>query len=342
MCCDCQAMSKPVFKLDSPTLQIGFAIRLVGLQKTHLQLALRNTVAKLNIAVLDSQLGVYAPPMALQKLASLGLRAEILFATPLVLTATPTLLTYYRTLLGYSQKEFYKTGSGLGIFRNAEDAGYWRPNALEAMDALCHCLNQRASGLLLNIEHLPLSQEFFSDLSLLSIGPQLRGGNNNVRGEAGIDEVFKLILKSIAHIKPTVTTKRAVLKNAAGRRVVIELAADPDVVIREESPGHSDRPLVAIEVKAGTDISNIHNRIGEAEKSHLKAKGRKFTECWTIVNVSNLDMAMARQQSPTTNRFFKLAEILTSDSVSQKDFIASIVALTGIRSNSKGTKIKSK
>ena len=35
-----------------------------------------------------------------------------------------------------------------------------------------------------------------------------------------------------------------------------------------------DRPLVAIEVKAGTDASNIHNRIGEAEKSHLKARAR--------------------------------------------------------------------
>jgi hypothetical protein len=29
---------------------------------------------------------------------------------------------------------------------------------------------------------------------------------------------------------------------------------------------------VAVEIKGGKDYSNIHNRIGEAEKSHQKAK----------------------------------------------------------------------
>ena len=91
------------------------------------------------------------------------------------------------------------------------------------------------------------------------------------------------------------------------------------------------RPLVAIEVKAGTDASNIHNRIGEAEKSHLKAKARKFTEFWTIVNVSTLDIGFAHSQSPTTNRFFKLSELSIPGSQSRQQFVDAIVSLVGIK-----------
>jgi hypothetical protein len=116
----------------------------------------------------------------------------------------------------------------------------------------------------------------------------------------------------------------ATLVNAAGRQVVIEVAADPDIVIFERSIGSGDRPLVAIEVKAGTDVSNIHNRIGEAEKSHLKAKARKFTECWTIVNVNKLDPALAAQQSPTTHRFFRLSELMQTASRAHTEFVVRI------------------
>lgn len=320
--------------LASPTLQISFAHRLVAIQASHLQPALRSTVATLNITLLDSQLSKYASPSALQQLAAFGMRGEILFATPLVLLARPQLLTYYRTLLGFSQKEFYKTGSGLGVFRSAEDSGVWRAVAEQQLPEFCCLLNERAQELLKGVESLQLAPQFFHELSLLSIGPQFRGGSNNVRGEAGIEDVFRVILKAIEHAKPKVAERSASLLNAAGRHVVIEIAADPDVVIKETSSGQGERPLVAIEVKAGTDVSNIHNRIGEAEKSHLKAKGKRFTECWTIVNVPSLNMEMARQQSPSTHKFFQLAELLQPASSQHAEFVACIVDLVGIKAKS--------
>jgi hypothetical protein len=93
---------------------------------------------------------------------------------------------------------------------------------------------------------------------------------------------------------------RIEIKNAAGRTVLIEFAPDPDIIIREEMrPGHF-RELIAIEVKAGSDFSNIHNRIGEAEKSHQKAKHSGYVECWTVVNVDKVDTTMARKESPST------------------------------------------
>ncbi len=53
--------------------------------------------------------------------------------------------------------------------------------------------------------------------------------------------------------------------------MLIEFSSDPDVLITEKLQS-GVRYILSIEVKGGTDASNIHNRLGEAEKSHLKAK----------------------------------------------------------------------
>ena len=42
---------------------------------------------------------------------------------------------------------------------------------------------------------------------------------------------------------------------------------------------------IAIEIKGGTDVSNLHNRLGEAEKSHQNARLLGFTQFWTIINL---------------------------------------------------------
>lgn len=324
-------MVRAEFKLAAPDLQIGFAHRLVALRQTHLQPALLKAVSMLDIAMLDQQLAGLVSSKAMRKLAAMGMRGEAMFAAPMVLWANPCLLTYYRTLLGYSQKEFYQTGTGLGIFRRAEEAGEWSAAASARIPELCALMNDCAWQLLQGIDTLSIDLRFLNELSLLSIGPQLRGGRNNTRGEAGVENVYQVILEALAHAKPAVSGRTATLVNAAGRQVVIEVAADPDIVIFERSVGSGDRPLVAIEVKAGTDVSNIHNRIGEAEKSHLKAKARKFTECWTIVNVNKLDPALAAQQSPTTHRFFRLSELMQTASRAHTEFVASVVALVGIK-----------
>lgn len=52
--------------------------------------------------------------------------------------------------------------------------------------------------------------------------------------------------------------------------MLIEFAPDPDIVIREEFSKGKYRNIITIEVKGGTDFSNIHNRVGEAEKSHQR------------------------------------------------------------------------
>ncbi len=336
-------MAERRFSLAPPDLQVSFAIRLASLQQTHLQPALLETVSQLDVAALDVEIAQFVPSPCLGVLAGVGLRAELVFALPTVLAARPALLTYYRSLLGYSQKEFYGGPSGLSIFRSAEEGGFWGSKSLPLLPDFCRFLNRQAEHLIQGVGGLNLSRDLFRDLSLLSIGPQWRGGRNNQKGHAGIDEVFSVVLGAIGHVNPSVIRgKKIELVNAAGRRVTIAVAADPDIVITEKASGQPDRHLVAIEVKAGTDVSNIHNRIGEAEKSHLKAKARGFTEFWTVINVSHLDPVIASRQSPTTNHFFSLSELLSKHSKQQLDFAARLVQLTGIQEAKAATKGRAK
>ena len=112
--------------------------------------------------------------------------------------------------------------------------------------------------------------------------------------------------------------------------MVIKLAADPDIVLQEEMESDVYRDIIAIEVKSGTDFSNIHNRIGEAEKSHQKARQAGFVECWTIVNVDRIDLEMAQRESPSTNRFYRISELTKGVGVEFLDFRSRIVSLVGI------------
>jgi hypothetical protein len=106
----------------------------------------------------------------------------------------------------------------------------------------------------------------------------------------------------------TSSAERVILvTNAAGRRVQIAFAPDPDITIIEMLPS-GPMPNTSIEIKDGADVSNVHNRIGEAEKSHLNAKKSGFTRFWTIVK-AKIDPEAAKRQSPTTTAIFNLEQI---------------------------------
>jgi len=295
--------------------------------------ALRKAVGKVDITVLDAELARFSPKSGLTRLAASGLRGETAFCTPLLLKHNPALLGYYRLLLGFSQKAFFTKATGLSKFKALEE-GRLPAGLLAELDALCRSLNE-ASAVLVGVLAAPLiTESSFSDLTLLTLGAQLRGGANVKKGAVGIERVFSAINEIVGHAaKSTSTTSTGItLKNSAGRRVLIEFASDPDIIIREELSGDGGdvRNVIAIEIKAGTDFSNIHNRIGEAEKSHQKAKKAGYTECWTIVNVDNVDLAGARVESPSTNRFYRLSQIEARAGAEYADFKARILSLAGI------------
>lgn len=320
-----------IFKLPPPGQQIGYARALLSARKLYLQQALGDALAEYDIAAIDNELAEVAPRKALNAIARKGLRGELLFAVPMLLRANPRLIAYYRLLLGYSQKEFFTKATGASIFKAGETRGFLSSTAGMHLESFCLSLNQSAELLLNGIGVELVSRELLDDLSLLTLGPQFRGGSNNTRGTDAIEQVFDVVH---AIVKPAVVaadSRSITIRNAARRKVIIEFAADPDLVIREHMSKSNTRNVVAIEIKGGKDYSNIHNRIGEAEKSHRKARADSYTECWTVVNVSGLDLDMARQESPTTDRFYTLNALLDASSSEYRDFRDRIAALTGIR-----------
>lgn len=314
----------------APKLQADFAFILKKFRATYLQNALFETVKDMKITDIDKQLAQYVSDNSLALMAQYGLRGELLFAVPVVLEQNPYLLGYYRLLMGYSQKEFYDKGFGAGPFKGMETNGKIGKAIADDIPELCAAFCGAASALLHGIETLKPSKELLDDLTLLTVGPQLRGGANNQRGTAGIVQVFEIIRQIVAHAAADVRENTIEIASATGRKVLIEFAPDPDIIIREEmSPGHF-RNIVAIEIKSGTDVSNIHNRIGEAEKSHQKARKRGYTECWTIVNVNRLDMEKAKSESPSTDRFYSLGILASGEGEELEDFRRRIVSLTSI------------
>lgn len=144
-----------------------------------------------------------------------------------------------------------------------------KSNRLSAeLPALCETLCKSAEMLAEGIGEL--SERTLHELTLLTLGPQLRGGVLNVLGAEAVTFVFDTI-KAIAARSVTSARGQSIeIKNAAGREVEIKFGSDPDISIREKLPSKKYRNLVAIEIKGGRDYSNIHNRLGEAEKSHQR------------------------------------------------------------------------
>ena len=319
-----------MIRLPSIQPQVDFAVLLRDARTRFLQPALANAIRSIDIRTVDRELAALVPAAALTEIAARGLRGELLFATPCVIRANPQLAAYYRLVLGISQKAFYGAGSGAGPFKMAEERGKLGPAAEKSLDEFCGALIASAVTLLASMRSGDEARSTLHELSLLTLGAQFRGGRNNKLGLAGASQVFALLRDIVSGSIIKVEDRSIEIRNAAKRKVVIAFAADPDIVIRMEMKRGQFRQVIAIEIKAGTDFSNIHNRLGEAEKSHQKARAADFQECWTVINV-NLKDADAKKASPSTNRFYQLAKLELRKGASYEDFKDRVISLTGIK-----------
>jgi len=146
-----------------------------------------------------------------------------------------------------------------------------------------------------------------SDLALLTLGPTLQGGRNNIIGSTAERQMFQtlqqLIEPYITHIQWPIIR----FELPGGRIFEIINKSDPDLALRIGS-GTESVPLLAIEVKGGGDASNAHNRAGEAEKSHLKATS--YMHRWTIIQIPPGQRSRILQETPSSTDVFDFNEIL--------------------------------
>ena len=166
-------------------------------------------------------------------------------------------------------------------------------------------------------------------LPLLTLGAQFYGSNNNVIGKQATTDVFLSVAEIVKASIVTQSGNRITITNASGRKVVIAQATDPDIRIQEEFEGQL-RHKVAIEIKGGTDNSNVHNRAGEAEKSHQKARNSGFRDFWTIISKHGVNLEKLKEESPTTTSWFDVAQVLAREGPDWEEFRSRFSEVAGI------------
>jgi len=291
--------------------------------------ALSEALGRIDPTVIKKQVMQYVPPDVQRILAASGVRDEHVFPLPIVLESNPTLVGYYRLLLGISQKRFYRAGTEMGPFKSMEERGIINPNRRPALERFAEIMSAQLAGLVRQISPRITARDI-AELPLLTLGAQFYGSNNNAIGKRATTDVFLSVAEIVKRFVLTKDTKRITLRNASQRMVIITQASDPDIRIQEEFQPGKLRSKVAIEIKGGTDNSNVHNRAGEAEKSHQKARNAGFSHFWTIISKAGIDQGKLEQESPTTTAWFDVAQVLARECPDWEEFRSRFAGEAGI------------
>jgi hypothetical protein len=313
----------------SASKQASFHPLLVAARKTKLASAVSEAAAECDTSAFRSDISTYGDDHVLKIAAAAGIRDEHIVATPCILRKRPSVLGYYRLFVGLSKKQFYHGKTGFGLLEVMEEGNTLTSRHEERLEAVCRTLNGLIAELIAPLEG-HFGKDDIHDLPLLQLGAQLDGANRVKIGEAASQEVFSviggLLQKHVKQARP----KKLELVDATGVKVTIVCSSDPDIEIRRDDG--SNRPRrIAIEIKGGTDLSNAHNRAGEAEKSHTKAKRAGATEFWTIASLPPKDLESFKSQSQTTNIWFDLAEVLGQQGGTWDEFRRQLTSAVGVK-----------
>ena len=312
----------------SPSRQVVFHQMLVAARKSVLMDALSDALGKLDPNVAKVQILAHVPADAQKILAAAGIRDEHVFPVPALLETKPTLIGYYRLLLGISQKRFYRKGTGMAPFKSMETRGLFNPAKRPDLERFCTVMAASIAELVRQISPAITARDV-SELPLLTLGAQLYGSNNNAIGKQATLDVFLSVAEIVKKFIVGQSSTRITVHNASERKVIIALSSDPDIRIQEEFGGKL-RNIVAIEIKGGTDVSNAHNRAGEAEKSHRKAKTQDFRDYWTIISLAGVVTSQLQQESPTTTSWFDVAQVLARKGDDWSEFRSRFAGAVGI------------
>jgi hypothetical protein len=312
----------------SPSRQVIFHQMLVAARKTILTDALSEALGSVDPALVKKQIALYIPADAQKILAASGIRDEHVFPLPIVLEKKPTLVGYYRLLLGISQKRFYRSGTGMSPFKSMEQRGMFDPKRRPPLEEFARVMAESIAEMVRQISPR-INARDVTELPLITLGAQLYGSNNNAIGQQATLDVIVSVAEIVKKFIISRDTKKITVRNASKRKVFIALSTDPDIRIQEDFNGKL-RNKLAIEIKGGTDNSNAHNRAGEAEKSHQKARAQGFRDYWTIISTTGVNRAKLKQESPTTNSWFDVAQILGREGTDWDEFRSRFAGEVGI------------
>jgi hypothetical protein len=290
------------------TKAIDLYTGLLKARRTQLHPALNAAVTAVGVEALNLDLQRLVPAEALTHLASLGLRGERVFPTPVILQHAPVLIGYYRMLLGLSRKQFAQGNRlGYGSWVGAEQRGRLSAPQLASLDDFCRALISPLVELVNAMGQF--TDRDLSDLALLTLGPTLQGARNTVIGEEAALQAFQALRTVIPGVVLLEGEGVVRFQADSGRTYEVIAAADPDISVRE-GLGDNTSPLIAIEVKGGQDLSNAHNRAGEAEKSQIAAELQGYPHRWTVIHMAGIGLHRMQTHSPHSTEIFNAADVL--------------------------------
>ncbi len=311
-----------------PSRQVQFYQLLVAARKQWFIDALSETLAQLDQKTIKEEIAEYVPGDAQKILAAAGVRDEHVFPVPGVIEKKPSLVGYYRLLLGSPQKSFYAPRTGLSRLKRMEEKNTIGGNQGALVADFCRAMAEPLADLVRQIPSI--SKRDLQELQLLTLGSKFQGANNTMIGKAAMQGLFVALEAIVGKYLAEKKDNKLILKNASNRTVVITLSHDPDVCVQELMGTGDPQNKVAIELKGGTDVSNAHNRAGEAEKSHLKAKLKGFKDYWTIISKTGLEMSKLHGESQTTTEWFDVTELLAQKGPDWENFRQKLSLAVGI------------
>lgn len=327
---------KPRFRSISPDVSISLFQSLLAARGLQLQPALDKAVQVVGVQAIDFDLHRLVPSPALTYLASLNLRGERVFPVPSIIRHAPQLIGYYRMLLGISKKDFSQANKlGYGPWKNAEERGIISKRLDPYVDSFCQALIVPLVQLVEATKLLkPLDDRDLSDLALLTLGPTLQGGRNNVIGQRAASEVLDA-LRDLVRPWITLDTDALIQFQApGGASYELAAASDPDIRLSQlvftPNAAAQRRPLAVMEIKGGRDTSNALNRAGEAEKSHLKAKAHGYEHRWTIMFLRGLDRMQISAGTPSSTAIFAMEDVKQQSGVDWDNLKRGLDAAIGV------------
>jgi len=289
--------------------------------------ALQDALKTIDPLALKAEASEMVPVDAQRLIAASGIRDEFVFPLPVVIRQRPELVGYYRLLLGAPQKSFYSAVTGMARFRALEMGQSPGARVEPQIKPFCAAMIDALAALVRQMDPA-VSLRDLNELQLLTLGSQFQGGQNNIIGQNSTKRVFESIAEIVEKHVTARTSTEIRLLNSSKREVIIRFGSDPDISISEKF-GDEVRNHLAIEIKGGTDHSNAHNRAGEAEKSHLKAKAKGFRGFWTLIAKSVRKRGL-EADSPTTRHWFDIAQVVAREGDDWANFQSRLCGEMGI------------
>jgi hypothetical protein len=284
------------------------------------------------------ELGIEAD--AWEKLIANEIAPPSYFCHPRVLSEQPQLLLYYRTLALLSQK-------GLRNLVTCDVAKIER-GGVEQLDGeltlrIAVAINSILSAVItvaaeLKREHLP-------GLQFAGLGPTVQGSWNNAigtEGECAIKtilvtqlqgEILQVVWRSGESVDYRPALHTELVDRIGDVRIVrmrdgfhLFFSSEPDISLRDAR----DKPLLAIEVKAGHDAPAVLERLGAAMKSFDRDRAlNPHVKTVYVVRCLTPELERRISQGSPFDFHFSLAEIL-ADRETQQVF-ANLVLRTMLR-----------